>query len=187
MSSAGQKSGGDWVGDRVYYSDCLPLAWLPDGTDPRPNTQLMDDAQRLLSTCAMLEETRHRNEDSNGVEAEIERLQQKLNLVLEMVGALVVAQQARPAPVPVSLSSEGLLWLGDAANLNTGSSGLVCLHLHRALVQPLVLPATIVHAGGGEISARFQRLNPACQSELERHVFLRHRRAIAGSRSPQSR
>jgi hypothetical protein len=47
--------------------------------------------------------------------------------------------------------------------------------------------ALIRHSGGGEISASFADIGPACRSDLERHVFLRHRRAVAGSRSPQSR
>lgn len=166
------------VGEVLGYQDRLPFAWLP-ASAVRSRADLMDEAQRVLVACAMLEETRRRSDESSPLEADVDRLHLKMDLVLEMLGNLLSAQLARPAPQPLWLSSQGVLWLEHGPCPAAGSQGLVSIHLHAALPRPLLLPAVILHAGGGETSARFDGLNEACQSELERHVFLRHRRAIA--------
>jgi hypothetical protein len=174
-------------GEILGYQDRLPLSWrMPAEDDPQP-AELLDEAQRVLDACAMLEETRHRGDDDDPVRAELERLHHKVNLTLEMLGSLLSARQPRPPAHPIWLSAEGLLWLGSDDRIAAGDRGLISLHLHRLLPRPLLLPAVIRHSGGGEISARFDPLNASCRSELERHVFLRHRRAVAGSRSPHGR
>jgi hypothetical protein len=169
------------------YQERLPLAWRLCADDDPPAAELQEDAQRVLDACAMLEETRRRVDDDNPLQVEMDRLHHKVNLALEMMGSLLSAGQQRPSPVPLWLSAEGLLWLATDQTLSAGDRVLVSIHLHRLLPRPLVLPALIRHSGGGEISASFADIGPACRSDLERHVFLRHRRAVAGSRSPQSR
>ena len=178
------------AGETLGYQDRMPVCWRAAGADDPTRAELLDEAQRVLMACCVLEEARRRgSDDEDAVSAEIDRLHLKMNLALEMLGSLLAAQQPRPAPQPLWLSAEGVLWLqSPPVSLPAeGAQGLVSIHLHRALARPLVLPAVIRHAGGGEISARFEGLSQACQSELERHVFLRHRRAIAGSRLPASR
>lgn len=170
------------LGEVLGYQTRLPLSWTSASAGTAALPQLMEEAQRVLATCSMLEETRRRGENDDALESEIDRLHQKTNLVLEMLGTLLSVQQARPAPHPLWLSAEGVLWLQHDPTITAGASGLLSIHLHRALPAPLVLPAEIRHSGHGEISARFTGLSEHCQSELERHVFLRHRRAIAEGR-----
>lgn len=175
------------VNEVLGYQDRLPLSWRPASAEDPSHQELFDDAHRVLMACATLEEARRRSDDEDTVEVEIDRLHMKMNLVLEMLGSLLAAQQQRPPALPVWLSAEGLLWLQHDDSIVAGTEGLVSIYLHRSLPRPLVLPARIQHAGGGEISARFEGLTSNCQSDLERHVFLRHRRAIAGSRTPPTR
>jgi hypothetical protein len=175
------------VSETLGYQDRLPLLWRAAGADDPTRAEIMDEAQRVLMTCSMLEENRRRSEDEGAVEAEIDRLHTKMNLVLEMLGGLLAVHQPRPPPLPLWLSADGVLWLSQDDSIVSGASGFVAIHLHRSLPRPLVLPAPIEHSGGGEIKARFEDLSGACRSELERHVFLRHRRAVAGSRSPPGR
>jgi len=62
------------------------------------------------------------------------------------------------------------------------SLGLVALHLHRCVPQPLRLAVRIRQIDGDLVQADFLPLSEAGQAALERHVFLHHRRQIAESR-----
>jgi hypothetical protein len=64
-----------------------------------------------------------------------------------------------------------------------GESGSVVVYAHPALVKPLRLPARILRVADGWIRADFVELTDGCQEALERQVFLRHRRAVAGRRN----
>lgn len=173
-------------GDALSYESALPLHWqplerLPDAlTLDRHN----DENLRVLAAVALLDEQRGNGpgtgDDVSGVEAEIARLNQKMNLLVELVSFLV-GQQAPPPPAQaVRLSWQGVGWHGEAAL----GDGLVSLRLHRSVPQPFVWPARIVIAEAGELYARFAPFSEPCQAALERHVFLHHRRAIAGTRRP---
>lgn len=175
------------VSEVLGYQDRLPLSWRPVSPEDPSHTELFEEAHRVLAACAILEEARRRRDDEGSVEVELDRLHMKVNIVIDMLGSLIAAGLPRPPALPVWMSAEGLLWLQTDESIIAGTEGLVSVHLHRSLPRPLVLPARIQHSGGGEISARFEHLTHACQSELERHVFLRHRRAVAGSRTPPNR
>jgi hypothetical protein len=55
------------------------------------------------------------------------------------------------------------------------------------LVQPLHLPAQIVGgAPAGQVRARFLSLGESVADHIEKLVFRRHRRKIAGSRQQRS-
>ncbi|HZR35206.1 MAG TPA: PilZ domain-containing protein [Nevskia sp.] len=169
----------------ISYRDRLPLRWtplaaLPEGLEAE---RLAESNLRVLSTVAMLAEHAPAKDDPTPAELEMQRMHLKLNLLLELVGGFLTLQSSRPQPLPLRLSWRGVAWSGAAAE--AGAAGIVEIHVSATLPQPLRLPARIVSAGGDETVAEFAAMPEFCQTALERHVFLHHRREVAETRQPQ--
>lgn len=172
------------LGDALSYDAAMPVSWTPLAVAPGAVRleQLNEDNLRVLAAVALLDEQRSGAasvDDNSPIDAELVRLNQKLNLVIDLLGFLVNQNAPAPEARRVRLSWQGVVFGGDQA---LGELGLVSLRLNRSVPQPLVWPARVVHIDGDERHARFEPFGDAVQTALERHVFLRHRRAIAGTR-----
>lgn len=172
--------------DAPCYEATLPLGWTP--LDAAPGSlrlgQWADEDLRVLAAVALLDDSRGSHaapDDGHPLDAEIARLHQKLNLLIDLVGTLAAGQGGALPLARLRLSWQGAVFVGSAA---LGAHGLLALGLHRSVPEPFRWPATIIRIDGEERHARFDPLPEAVQAALERHVFLRHRRAIAGSRKP---
>lgn len=180
------QSASDAQGDGISYRKRLPLHWaplpsLPSGVEAE---RLADTNARLLAAVALLEEHVQPGEEPSAHELELLRIHQKLNLLLELFGGFLSQQAARPPELMVRLSWRGIVWQGAVSVPEPGAVGLVELNLSHILPQPLRLPARIVAVTDGVVSAEFDALTELCQSALERHVFMRHRREVAETRQP---
>ncbi|MCX7071599.1 MAG: PilZ domain-containing protein [Gammaproteobacteria bacterium] len=165
------------------YEAALPLHWTPlaEAIGGLRREQYNDDNLRVLAAVAVLDESRSSPvpDEAAALDAEIGRLNQKLNLVIDLLGFLIAQQAAAPPAGRVRLSWQGAVFVGPQT---AGEAGLLSLQLHRSVPQPFIWPARISHVDGEERHARFAPFGDALQTALERHVFLRHRRAIAGHR-----
>lgn len=161
----------------------LPLRWTAQAF--AFDTPAQAEALRVLATVAVLEEhAKPQAEEAGGIEAEVARLHQKVQLLMEMVGSLVRAQLALPAPVPVRLTASGLRWQ-SLAPPEVDSQGLIELWLHPACPEPLRLPARVLAVSAevpALVEAAFEGLPEALAGALEKLVFLRHRRELAEAR-----
>jgi hypothetical protein len=172
--------------DAPSYEAALPLQWQPLQAVPDLLTleRLGEDNLRVLSAVATHKEQRgapHAAGDETGpLDGEVARLHQKLNLLIDLVALLVSQQAPQPATRPVRLSWIGLRW----PDVDAGGLGLVRLWLHTGVPQPFIWPAWIEHREDDMVDARFAPMAEACQAALEKHVFVHHRRAIAGQRRP---
>jgi len=172
-------------------ADVLPLSWqggsLPGAAEA---ARLDDDNVHTLKAVAALEEYATEPADESDPESlEQRRLNDKVNILLEMVGHLLALHASAPAPVAVTLSSDAVEWDAFAgAAPADGARGIVRLYLHRYVPRPLCLAgvARCEDRGDGRVRVRleFAPLGAPLASALERHVFRRHRRAIAGARRP---
>jgi hypothetical protein len=176
------------LGEALSYHDRLPLGWvplqsLPEGLEAE---RLAESNARLLVALTLLSEHPVHNDEPSAAELEMQRVQQKLNLLLELVGGFLGQQAARPPAVPLRLSWRGVVWQGGG--LQMGAAGMVELYLSPMLPQPLRWPARIAATGAGaaegETHAEFAPAPDFCQAALERHVFQQHRRQIAETRQP---
>ena len=67
--------------------------------------------------------------------------------------------------------------------LAVGSHGILEISLRELIMQPLNLPAEVVSGGTpGESRVRFLWLGETVADHIEKLVFRRHRRKIAGAR-----
>jgi hypothetical protein len=124
---------------------------------------------------------REQGEESGPLAGEIARLDFKLNLVLQLLAKLVLRERP-PAPTIVQFNAHGASWTAIGAAPAVGSLGLLRIHLHGSLPQPLELPGTITQVEGSQVRARFDELPEAVGELIQRLAFLRHRREVADAR-----
>ena len=176
--------------DKLAYAELLPVLWRPLGEPLSDMTaqRLIESNLRVLQACDALEEhgKTEKPDDESPHSADIMRLDFKLNLLLDLVGQLLAASQPHPRPVPIRFNAMGATWQ-SAQTLAAGTHGILEITLKDLIVQPLHLPAEIVSsASGGETRARFLGLGETVADHIEKLVFRRHRRKIAGSRQQRA-
>ncbi len=172
----------------LAYAEVLPVAFRPlaGPLDPVHAASLADRNLRTLLACAALEEHgQHEKpaEDSPHA-ADIVRIDLKVNLLLDMVGALLAASQSRPTAVPARFNPHGIVWESADAPPQAGAIGLVEIHLKDCLVQPLSLVGTVAEGPAERhVHVRFEPIQDQVADQFERLVFRRHRRQVAGGRA----
>jgi hypothetical protein len=181
------------IDDKIAYEDLLPVRWRPTAAAPS-DVQAAHHAERnlrVLQACDALEEhgqlDKKKADDDSPHSADLMRLDFKLNVLLDLVGQLLAQTQPRPEPTQIRFNAIGALWR-TGENLRPGSHGILEITLRDVIVQPLNLPAEVV-AGtdAGFVRARFLALGETVADHIEKLVFRRHRRKIAGARQQSSR
>jgi hypothetical protein len=115
------------------------------------------------------------------------RLDLKLNLLLDVIGQLLAASQDRTEARQIRFNAMGAHFVWPQP-LVVGTHGILEITLREIIVQPLQLPAEVVSgAGAGEARVRFLALGETVADHIEKLVFRRHRRKIAGARQQSAR
>jgi hypothetical protein len=175
--------------EELAFQDVLPLTWRPMATAiDRELTASFDERNlRLLQAWEAMDlhVPAEKVEDAPYA-AEIMRLDLKLNLLLDLVGQLLVANHPRPHPVPVRFNALGAMWRGTGTLPEAGEQGVVEIYLRDSLSEPLRMAGrvTSVTPEGG-IKVKFLPMGEAVSDILEKLAFRRHRRQIAGARQPR--
>jgi hypothetical protein len=177
--------------EELAFQDVLPLTWKPMASAiDRELTASFDERNlRLLQAWEVMDEhvlvEKPKVEDAPYT-AEILRLDMKLNLLLDLVGQLLVANHPRPHPVPVRFNALGAMWRGTGTLPEAGEQGILEIYLRESLSEPLRMPGrvTSVTPEGG-IKVKFLPMGEAVSDILEKLAFRRHRRQIAGTRQPR--
>jgi hypothetical protein len=170
-----------WLG----YRDCLPLSLTPLPAHSAAQLEHWHDQNlRTLHAIAVLDERHVGTETGGALEAEIERLHQKVDVVLELLGAVLRAGRSEAPAVAVRLSREGLSWPVTLLAPPPQTPLLASLSLHPCAPAPLTWPVRVIGEHEGEICAHFDEMSEVFAAALERFVFTRHRRSVAGARSP---
>lgn len=147
-------------------------------------------ALRVLQTVSALNEKPPVvSEEAVGLELELAKLQQKTQLLIELLAVALARDGTRPPSTVVQLGSNSCAWSSPQA-LTPGASGTLTLWLHPAAPEPLQWPAEITscqaEAAGFALHASLLPLSEAAQAALERHIFALHRRAVAEAKSQRS-
>jgi hypothetical protein len=177
--------------DKLAYEDWLPVRWRPQSETVSEVTaaqQMVERNLRVLQSCDALEEhgQLEKSDDESPHSADIMRLDFKLNLLLDLAGQLLAASQPRVQPVPIRFNAMGATWKCDEP-LAPGSHGILEITLRDLIVHPLNLPAEVVPgAPQGEARVRFMWIGETVADHIEKLVFRRHRRKIAGSRQQRA-
>lgn len=168
----------------LNYRDTLPLHWQPaQGALP---ADWAEQNLRMLTALVALGERVMVEADTPGA-AEFERLHHKFDLVIELLGALLrMTREAMPA-TSLRLSGSGLSWAMNGEMPARGTLLDVSVQLHACAPTPLQWRGEVVDDRDGELQLRFVAMPEPLACALERHVFMQHRRSVAGARSPGQR
>lgn len=157
----------------------LPLRWRV--IEDAENYNVPDNS-RFIHILPVLDEPESYSADFKTPNAEIARLETKLDLVLEMLGE--VFQQRKPLPnnIPFQLSARGITWL-EAEPPAKDTQLELQIYLSPQLFVPLYLGAqvTTVEDMGTthRVQANFLPMEESLQDWLEKYIFRQHRREVA--------
>lgn len=172
--------------NELAYEEVLPVSWAPltGAMDAAIAAGVSERNVRLLQALAGIEDhgVSEKPDDSG---PDLTRLDFKINLLLDLVGQLLVANRPRPAPVAIRFNSHGAEWQAPAPLPQVGAQGIVEIHLRDFLAAPLRLAGTVTSAAPGEVKVRFSPVGEAVADLLERLIFRHHRRQVAGIRQPR--
>ena len=170
--------------------DLLPVAWRPMSSPPdsallsamaERNVKVMQ-AQAALDEAGPVE----RPDDASPNAGDFQRLELKLNLVLELLGQIVAAGVPRPAAATVRFNSRGASWRMRAPLPAVGDLGCLDIYLGEWIVHPLTLVLRVVSVSAdGVVMGEAQSPGEAVADLIERMAFRRHRRRVAGARQPR--
>jgi hypothetical protein len=178
-----------FLGEGLVFEELLPLVWFP-GQIPQGMAlaRLNADNQQLLGAESSLDEVRVSEalkDESPALVHELQRLEYKLNILLRLTADIALRSSALPPAQKARLGSQGLEWFGGGPAM--GETGLVHIFINSALPQPLKIPSAVAgeRSEGGERVAQlaFRDLSEGVVDLLEKLIFRRHRRLVAGSRS----
>ena len=176
--------------EELAVQDVLPVLWRPAATRPDPQSLagLSERNYRILQAWDDLEDRGpvEMSDENSPIGMELQRLDRKLTLLLDLVGQILCVNQPRPLPVAVRFNALGAVWRLSQAPPEVGAPGTVEIYLRECVAQPLRFAgsATAV-TSAGEFKVRFVPLEDAVASLIGKIAFRRHRRQIAGRLSPQ--
>jgi len=168
--------------------DVLPLSWQ-EANAPLGDLQLAylnESNESVLRVISLLEEHRPEGVDEHGgISAELVRLDNKINMLLDLVNRLLQFHINLPPAVPVTLTIGNMEWRSKEAP-PAGSLITVQLYLHASYPIPLRLPASVqaVEDRDGEkcVQVVLAGLSGPVSDRLEKLLFRHHRRAVAHAR-----
>jgi hypothetical protein len=176
--------------EELAYEDVLPVAWrpLPEPFDPAIVGSFADRNLRVLQAVSALDEHGQidKPDDNSPNSADILRLEMKVNLLLDMVGALLIASRPRPRAAAVRFNALGGVWQGVAPFPPLGNQGVFEVYLRDSIADPLRLFGRIASVSpDGKIKVRFVPPGENISDLLEKLAFRKHRRQVAGVRQPK--
>ena len=173
--------------NELAYEEVLPVNWAPLAAtlDAAVAASFTERNVRLLQALAAIEDhgVSDKPDDSG---PDLTRLDFKINLLLDLVGQLLVANRPRPPAVAIRFNAQGAVWRAPAPLPQAASQGMVEIHLRDFLAEPLRLVGTLTSVSTeGEVEARFAPVGESVADLLERLIFRHHRRQVAGIRQPR--
>ncbi len=167
----------------VSYTTTLPLSWRDAGSiAPSKIEHWQHTNLALLHALATIESIPGDRENELGPAAKAyERLEAKVDVMLDMLGRLLAERIEIPPEHALTLRADGLEWLDRSAPA-AGSEVVISLYLSPKLPQPLSLTASVQSCTQEDDATRvhcvFTHLNAELTDWLERTVFRYHRRAV---------
>ncbi len=171
--------------DVLSIKTTLTLKWsvLPETVSVaslRRNNRL---AFALLET---LNEPQSATHESHHSSPDLQRIENKLNLLIDMLSRLCGQSQQHAEAIPVRFSCKGIEWQSDIAP-DASTSLLLELYPDNEMQQALKIIARVIsvveHDACYLVRTRFTSLDETEVNYLEKWIFAHHRRMIAQTRN----
>ncbi len=173
------------LGSALVYTDEVPVDWSRLETEPSAGrlSTMLSNNERLLRHIASLDDIHHETDDEElaGLGPGLARLEFKLNILMEMVSAVLAHQITLPPRTEIRLGSSDVVWRTTGTDPAPGERCLVRLFINSQYPHPLELIGTVVRidAQRHEVTMHYDRLPDALQDQLEKLIFRQHRRLIS--------
>ena len=163
----------------LEYRALLPLAWQDGQPSPQQISDWMRENVTALHAIAALEGPTHEREldRTAGVDYTAARLEAKMDLLMQWVGKLLLAQHPLPPATEVLLGAKSISWKCPIA-LKPGQFGVLSIYLAPRLPMPLIFPVQIQTCAAGQAQAQLLHMSEEAQDSLDRTLFRYHRRAL---------
>jgi hypothetical protein len=165
----------------LCYEQSLPLAIRQ--LAEKPDHYHLESSglhnEGILRSLASMESLAVDSEEGDEIRQEIQRLESKLDLALDMLMQLVSAAHPPPDEVAVRLNEYALQWQGGP-EVTEGQWLEISLFLNPRFPQPLLLPGIV--AGTDPNVVHFEALTENFRDLLSRYIFRQHRRLVARQR-----
>lgn len=167
----------------VVYTGSLPLSvTLMSGAPLEQELLRANESNELLLRSVSALEEKIDTDESDEIAQELRRQDMKLNLILDLLGALLLQQQVIPETRELQLSAAGL----RAVVSPTPAPAQHCriqLYIEPAIPKPLTLFGQChVSAQAGATDIAFVGLSQTVTDHLDKFIFRHHRRRIAQAR-----
>ncbi|NOY71500.1 MAG: hypothetical protein GXP14_03860 [Gammaproteobacteria bacterium] len=175
----------DSLGESIYYEDARPIKCTVIEAEPeamqRFRYETMNDD--VLTVIASLDEMPLDNNDESLNSADLQRIEYKLNLTLELVSQLFAQQFSLPEPVDLRLNAERLAWKSEVLQPENALVS-ISLYLNDRYPKPIQLFGHTVTSTESEFQNHVILLpmKLAVQDKLDKFIFRQHRRFIAHRR-----
>lgn len=160
----------------------LPLAWSPLTAESGVGEQ--SNPGRLQIILGLDDSSRDLQDGESDLAVEIQRLDFKINMILEMVSHLVTMGRPLPPAHEITLSSGHLIFETAHEPPRQGMALAVELFPEPRFPFPLVLTGRAVtidsdSRGGSRITVLFDPFPEPFQGLFEKYIFRCHRRHVA--------
>lgn len=181
------------LGEHPVLRGQFPLRWETQATElTELEQQAVNTAnEATLRSYYLLDERLHDGgEDREEAAPEIVRLEQRLNLIVDLLGQVLQNSLVLPSPTACVLSRAGVEWTSaEVPILNAAVKLFIYLHPHypKPLVLYGVVSALESCALGRQITVKWPLLVDPVADGLERLIFRAHRRSVAQSKRGHNR
>ena len=177
----------------LVYTASLPveIKVLTEEPDTISITEIQQVNYRVLRQVLTLEEqvtdTQLYHDDSRHGTRDIQRVEAKVDLLLDLLGGLIQLQIPKPMSRKVIVSNTAIQIAGIPADFQSQSGWLmVLLYLHAYSIEPLrILVNTgtnMTHVGDQQFRMHFAHFTDGERDLLEKIIFRHHRKSIARNR-----
>jgi hypothetical protein len=169
--------------DQLHHAAVLPVVWTsrPVHEDAASIARRLRRNLAALAVDAAGDERRERPSEDGAASADLQRIDSKLNAIMELFALLLERDLIVPARAPLRFNAHGIEWEASAPP-SEGEAILVRIHLEACPVLPLELAAIAIDAQEpGWAAARFEAVRPPLDEAIVKMVFREHRRQVADS------
>lgn len=172
----------------LTFSDNISIEWRRVAYTPDDEhlAVVNESNESFLRAVAALASFAGEHEEENAISQELERLDNKINLVLDLVSQLVYKQLDIPAKTHATLSATDLVWQ-EASPPNSGETLFMQVYIEHGTPKPLCFYGEVSSrdedSAAGRCRVRYVGLSQAVQSWLDKLIFRHHRREVAFKRS----
>ena len=174
--------------DQLNHAAVLPVEWAPRAADE--DAALI--ARRLRRNLAALavdaagDERRDRPTDDGAANVDLQRIDSKLNAIMELFALLLERELDVPPRAGVRFNAHGVEWEASVPPA-AGRPIVVRIHLEACPALPLELAAVAIAAPErGWAAARLEGMRAPLTDAIAKMVFREHRRQVADSIGSQN-